>query len=155
VYYAELPEDERSYLVSQRHAITRRLTELTGLVAEMRAEGIAMVDPEDELTDLRMPEQGTDGHATLLVAAHIATAQGPRTEQQLLELVRQLAVQHRSYWRKGTAEPAAAAELLCQALDRLAALDLVTREGGTVTAKPALVRYALAAPTIRKARSRA
>jgi uncharacterized protein (TIGR02678 family) len=155
VYYAELPEDERTYLVSQRHAITRRLTELTGLVAEMRAEGIAMVDPEDELTDLRMPEQGTDGHATLLVAAHIATAQGPRTEQQLLELVRQLAVQHRSYWRKGTAEPAAAAELLCQALDRLAALDLVTREGGTVTAKPALVRYALAAPTIRKARSRA
>jgi uncharacterized protein (TIGR02678 family) len=155
VYYADLPEDERTYLVSQRHAITRRLTELTGLVAEMRAEGIAMVDPEDELTDLRMPEQGTDGHATLLVAAHLATAQGPRTEQQLLQLVRQLAVQHRSYWRKGTAEPAAAAELLCQALDRLAALDLVTREGGTVTAKPALVRYALAAPTVRKARPRA
>ncbi|MCQ4081070.1 TIGR02678 family protein [Streptomyces sp. RB6PN25] len=154
VYYAELPENERTYLVSQRHAITRRITELTGLVAEMRAEGIAMVDPDDELTDLRMPEQGTDGHATLLVAAHLATAQGTRTEPQLVELVRQLAVQHRSYWRKGAAEPAAAAELLAQALDRLAALDLVTREGGTVTAKPALVRYALAAPTIRKARSR-
>ncbi|GAA1899862.1 TIGR02678 family protein [Streptantibioticus ferralitis] len=155
VYYAELPEHERTYLVSQRYAITRRITELTGLVAEMRAEGIAMVDPEDELTDLRMPEQGTDGHATLLVAAHLATAKGPRTEPHLVELVRQLAVQHRSYWRKGAAEPAAAAELLAQALDRLAALDLVTREGGTVTAKPALVRYALAAPTIRKARSRA
>ncbi|AEW95071.1 MULTISPECIES: TIGR02678 family protein [Streptomycetaceae] len=155
VYYAELPEDERAYLVSQRHAITRRITELTGLVAEMRAEGIAMVDPEDELTDLRMPEQGTDGHATLLVAAHLATADGPRTEPQLVELVRQLAAQHRSYWRKGAAEPAAAAELLSQALDRLTALDLVTREGGHVTAKPALVRYALAAPTIRKARSRA
>jgi uncharacterized protein (TIGR02678 family) len=155
VYYAELPEDERTYLVSQRYAITRRISELTGLVAEMRAEGIAMVDPEDELTDLRMPEQGTDGHATLLVAAHLATAEGPRTEPQLVELVRQLAVQHRSYWRKGAAEPAAAAELLAQALGRLAALGLVTREGGTVTAKPALVRYALAAPTIRKARSRA
>ncbi|MDF3292257.1 TIGR02678 family protein [Streptomyces silvisoli] len=155
VYYTELPEDERTYLVSQRHAITRRISELTGLVAEMRAEGIAMVDPEDELTDLRMPEQGTDGHATLLVAAHLATAEGHRTEPQLVELVRRLAVQHRSYWRKGVAEPAAAAELLAQALDRLAALDLVTREGGTVTAKPALVRYALAAPTIRKARSRA
>ncbi len=155
VYYAELPEDERTYLVSQRHAITRRISELTGLVAEMRAEGIAMVDPEDELTDLRMPEQGTDGHATLLVAAHLATAEGHRTEPQLVELVRRLAVRHRSYWRKGAAEPAAAAELLAQALDRLAALDLVTREGATVTAKPALVRYALAAPTIRKARSRA
>ncbi|MGW3233407.1 TIGR02678 family protein [Kitasatospora sp. NPDC001095] len=154
VYYAELPEDERAYLVSQRHAITRRITELTGLVAELRAEGIAMVDPDDELTDVRMPEQGTDGHATMLVAAHLATADGPRTEPQLVELVRDLAVQHRSYWRKGAAEPAAAAELLTQALDRLAALDLVTRDGTTVTAKPALVRYALAAPTIRKARSR-
>jgi uncharacterized protein (TIGR02678 family) len=155
VYYAELPEDERAYLVSQRYAITRRISELTGLVAEMRAEGIAMVDPEDELTDLRMPEQGTDGHVTLLIAAHLATAEGPRTEPQLVELVRQLAEQYRSYWRKGAAEPAAAAELLAQSLDRLAALDLITRDGGAVTAKPALVRYALAAPTIRKARSRA
>ncbi|MFG2847159.1 TIGR02678 family protein [Kitasatospora sp. NPDC048296] len=154
VYYAELPEDERAYLVSQRHAITRRITELTGLVAELRTEGIAMADPDDELTDVRMPEQGTDGHATLLVAAHLATADGPRTEPQLVELVRQLAVQHRSYWRKTAAEPAAAAELLAQALDRLTALDLITRDGGSVTAKPALVRYALAAPTIRKARSR-
>ncbi|MFI8461876.1 TIGR02678 family protein [Kitasatospora sp. NPDC085464] len=154
VYYAELPEDEHAYLVSQRHAITRRITELTGLVAESRTEGIAMADPEDELTDVRMPEQGTDGHATLLVAAHLATADGPRTESQLVELVRRLAVQHRSYWRKTAAEPAAAAELLAQALDRLTALDLVTRDGERVTAKPALVRYALAAPTIRKARPR-
>ena len=42
----------------------------------------------------------------------LATADGPRTEPQLVELVRELAVQHRSYWRKGAAEPAAAAELL-------------------------------------------
>ncbi len=154
VYYAELPEDERVYLVSQRHAITRRITELTGLVAESRAEGIAMVDPDDELTDVRMPEQGTDGHATLLVAAHLATADRPRTVAELVKLVRELAVQHSAYWRKSSAEPAAAADLLTQALDRLAALDLVTVEGETVSAKPALVRYALAAPTIRKARPR-
>ncbi|MGW3043230.1 TIGR02678 family protein [Kitasatospora sp. NPDC001159] len=154
VYYAELPEDEHTYLVSQRWVITRRISELTGLVPELRSEGIAMVDPDDELTDVRMPEQGTEGHVTLLVAAHLATADGPRTEPQLVELVRQLAVQHRAYWRKSAAEPAAAADLLTQALDRLAALDLVARSGGTVTARPALVRYALAAPTIRKARSR-
>ncbi|MGW7572956.1 TIGR02678 family protein [Streptomyces sp. NPDC054765] len=155
VYYAELPEDERAYLVSQRYAITRRITELTGLVPEARAEGVAMVDPDDELTDVRMPEQGTDGHVTLLIAAHLATAEAARTEEQLHTLIRELAVQHRSYWRKSAAEPAAAAELVAQALDRLAALGLVSRDGGTVTAKPALVRYALAAPTIRKARSRA
>ncbi|MFI9082154.1 TIGR02678 family protein [Streptomyces sioyaensis] len=155
VYYAELPEDERAYLVSQRYAITRRITELTGLVPEARAEGVAMVDPDDELTDLRMPEQGTDGHVTLLIATHLAEAKGPRNEGQLTALIKELAIQHRSYWRKSTAEPAAAAELAAQALDRLAALGLVSRNGRTVTAKPALVRYALAAPTIRKARSRA
>ncbi|MFF4606018.1 TIGR02678 family protein [Streptomyces sp. NPDC001339] len=155
VHYAELPEDERAYLVSQRYAITRKITELTGLVSEARAEGVAMVDPDDELTDLRMPEQGTDGHVTLLIATHLAEAEGPHDEEQLNALIKELAVQHRSYWRKSAAEPAAAAELGAQALDRLAALDLVSRNGGTVTAKPALVRYALAAPTIRKARSRA
>ncbi|MFD8545043.1 TIGR02678 family protein [Streptomyces sp. NPDC059649] len=155
VYYAELPEDERAYLVSQRYAITRRITELTGLVPEARAEGVAMVDPDDELTDLRMPEQGTDGHVTLLIATHLAESEGPSDEAQLAALIKELAIQHRSYWRKSAADPAAAAELAAQALDRLAALGLVSRNGETVTAKPALVRYALAAPTIRKARSRA
>ncbi|GAA1946136.1 TIGR02678 family protein [Kitasatospora viridis] len=154
VYYAELLEGERAYLASQRHAITRRITELTGLVAEVRAEGIAMVDPEDELTDVRMPEQGTEGHLTLLLAAHLATADGPRTVPELVDLVRELAVRHSAFWRKSAAEPAAAADLLTQALDRLTALDLATVDGQAVRAKPALVRYALAAPIIRKARSR-
>ncbi|CRK54966.1 FIG087842: Hypothetical protein [Alloactinosynnema sp. L-07] len=39
----------------------------------MRAEGVAMVDADDELTDVRMPEQRTDGHVTLLVAERLAT----------------------------------------------------------------------------------
>ena len=37
------------------------------LVAEIRAEGIAMVDPATSSTDVRMPEVGTDGHIALLV----------------------------------------------------------------------------------------
>src|SRR5690606_24193659 len=68
VYYEDLDDAERAYLVSQRAAITRRIEEATGLVPELRAEGVAMVDPDDELTDVRMPEQRTDGHVTLLVA---------------------------------------------------------------------------------------
>ena len=72
VYYDELSEAELAYLTSQRSALTRRICELTGLVAEMRAEGIAMVDPHDDLTDVRMPEVGTDGHVTLLLAEYLA-----------------------------------------------------------------------------------
>ena len=56
------PRTKLAYLTRQRRALTRRITELSGLVAEVRAEGIAMVDPSDELTDVRMPEIGTDGH---------------------------------------------------------------------------------------------
>lgn len=157
VYYADLPEEERAYLTTQRPAITRRISELTGLVPEARAEGVAMVDPQDELTDLRMPEQGTEGHVTLLIAEHLAdgaTAGGPHAEADLVELVKALAVRHRSYWRKSATEPAAAAELAEQALGRLAALGLVRREDGAVVPEPALVRYAVAAPTIRKAAPR-
>lgn len=153
VYYADLSDEERAYLVSQRHAIGRRIHELTGLVAELRAEGVAMVDPDDELTDVRMPEQGTDGHVTLLIASHLAAAGRARSLDELTDLVRRLAAEHRPYWRKGAAEPAAAADLVLQALARLTALDLVEytdRERRAVAPKPAIARYAPTAPTIRK-----
>ena len=31
-----------------------------------------MVDPRDELTDVRMPEVGTDGHVALLITEYLA-----------------------------------------------------------------------------------
>ena len=124
VYYDELTEDERAYLVAQRHNITGRISEATGLLPELRAEGIAMVDPDDELTDVRMPEQRTDGHVTLLVAEYLAgRARAPRAE--LLAFVRQAAQAHASYWRKGVTDPGAEIELLEVALEKLTALRLI------------------------------
>jgi len=154
VYYDELGEDERAYLLSQRHAITRRIEEATGLVAEMRAEGIAMVDPEDELTDVRMPEQHTDGHVTLLVASYLA-----RRDQaavgELHAFVRRSAAEHQGYWRKGVTEPGAETELLAVALAKLSALRLVTIDGPFVRSRPAIARFALEEPTIRQTRKAA
>lgn len=72
LYYEELDAEQLTYLTGQRAALTRRVSELTGLVAEIRAEGIAMVDPDDDLTDVRMPDTGTDGHVTLLLAEYLA-----------------------------------------------------------------------------------
>ena len=111
LYYDELDEDERAYLISQRHAITRRIEEATGLIPEMRAEGIAMVDPDDQLTDVRMPEQRTDGHVTLLVAEYLARRE-QATLGELHAFVRQAAAEHAGYWRKGVTEPGAETELL-------------------------------------------
>src|ERR1700723_436582 len=111
VYYDELAEDERAYLIAQRHNITGRISEATGLIPELRAEGIAMVDPDDELTDVRMPEQRTDGHVTLLVAEYLACRE-QATLDGLHAFVRQAAAEHVGYWRKGVTEQGAETELL-------------------------------------------
>lgn len=156
VYYDELPEDERSYLVGQRAQLTRRLAEATGLVPEMRAEGIALVDPDDQLTDVRMPEQGTDGHATLLLAEQLATS-GPADVAALRRRVRRLAKDHAAYWRKSVQEPGAENAVVADALDRLVGLGLVrvTGEGtgAVVHPLPALRRFAVTAPTMTTRRA--
>ena len=151
VYYDELDEGERAYLLSQRHAITRRIEEATGLIAEMRAEGIAMVDPEDELTDVRMPEQRTDGHVTLLVAEYLSHRE-QATLDDLHAVVRQAAAAHRSYWRKGVTEPGAETDLLAVALEKLIALRLVAVDRPYVRSRPGIARFALDEPTIRETR---
>ena len=157
VYYDELAEDERAYLTAQRHNITTRISDATGLLPELRAEGIAMVDARDELTDVRMPEQRTDGHVTLLLAEYLA-AKSRASRAELLAFVRRAAQAHATYWRKGVTEPGAETELLDIALDKLTALRLVevdtevTRDGvgAVIRGRPAIARFALAEPVIRE-----
>jgi uncharacterized protein (TIGR02678 family) len=149
VYYDELGENERAYLLSQRNAITRRIEEATGLIPETRAEGIAMVDPEDDLTDVRMPEQRTDGHVTLLVAEYLARRE-QATADELRAFLRQAAAEHAAYWRKGVTEPGADKELLATALEKLTALRLAEVGGHVVRSLPAIARFALDEPIIRQ-----
>lgn len=154
VYYADLDEEERDYLIRQRQAIAARIHSLTGLVPELRAEGVAMVDPQDALSDVRMPEQGTEGHVTLLIATHLAGRARPVSRFELMRLVRSLAAEHGRYWRKSAADPAASGDLVDAALGRLLALNLVEMsdegEGELFAAKPAIQRYALAEPRVVK-----
>jgi uncharacterized protein (TIGR02678 family) len=153
LYYDELTEAEVAYLTSQRAAITARISELTGLLAEVRAEGIAMVDPLDDLTDVRMPDSGTEGHVTLLLAEYLADAAERQVGlDELHGKVRELATENRTYWRRNSAEPGAEIELTAVAMTRLEALRLITVTANTVTARPALSRYALAEPTIQESR---
>lgn len=153
VYYDELPDDERAYLVNQRVLLTRRLADATGLVPELRAEGIAMVDPDDQLTDMRMPDQGTDGHATLLLAEFMSRRE-QATPAQLHEEMRRLADTYAPFWRRGVREPGAEAALTTGAIDRLESLGLVRVNGSgadaTVIGLPALARFAVGAPTIKE-----
>lgn len=151
VYYDELSEPELAYLATQRSALTKRISERTGLVAEIRAEGIAMVDPRDELTDVRMPEVGTDGHVALLVTEHLAARADDGSGcpmGELHALVRRLASEHAAYWRRSTRDPGAEVGLAEHTLERLAALRLIRRDGDIVHSLPALARFALTAPTL-------
>lgn len=151
VYFEELDDAEAEYLRRQRPAIVRRITELTGLVAEVRAEGIAMVDLEDDLSDVRLPEPGTNGHLTLLLAEHLALP-GAREHrlEELQHLTRDLAARHRTFWRRGASEPGAEVGLTDAALERLAALRLIERRGDRVRALPALARFAVAEPVLAR-----
>jgi len=148
LYYDELSDAELGYLTRQRGFLTARVAELTGLVPEIRAEGIAMVDPEDDLTDVRMPEQGTHGHITLLLAEYLARAAGPVTTHQLTQRVRELALVHGTFWSKAAREPGTEAELVEQAVARLAALGLVSRTADGAEPRPALARYAVGEPVV-------
>jgi uncharacterized protein (TIGR02678 family) len=147
VYYDDLDESERAYLTLQRGPLLRRLTEATGLVAESRAEGIALIDPIGEATDLGMPEEGTEGHVTLLVAELLAStleSNGrPLTLDAVHAHVRQMADRYRSYWRKSTQEPGAERELTALALRRLYRLGLIGPPP-EITPFPALARFSYA-----------
>ncbi len=158
VYYDGLDSDERAYLVSQRPHLLRLIEEATGLVGEVRREGIALVDPEGSLTDLGMPEQGTEGHVALLVAEFLAQrsraglARAAGVVVPLAEIIAHVAArkrEHRSHWRKDALAPGAEVALAAQALATLEALRLVTRAGDGVRALPAVGRFRLLAPTVR------
>ncbi|RGE19249.1 TIGR02678 family protein [Leucobacter sp. wl10] len=142
--YASLTDDELAYLTSQRRAITDRITEATGLVPEVRAEGIAMLDPDDQLTDVRMPEGGAPGHLALLIATRLAE-EGHLTRDALIDYTDELCQTHASVWGS-TIRARPRAELADEAIGRLRALGLLRVEGDEVAARPILSRFRLGQP---------
>jgi uncharacterized protein (TIGR02678 family) len=148
VYLEDLTDEQQSYLISQRPFLLRRVCEATGWLAEVRAEGIALLDPSGDATDARMPEEGTDGHATLLVAEYLAERLKQRGPQpvpvaELRARMGAWAHEHRSHWRKGASEPSAELELCALAIHRLAGLGLIDIQlcGAQALPLPAIARF--------------
>jgi uncharacterized protein (TIGR02678 family) len=155
VYLDELSEEAREYFTNQRGPLCARLCEAAGLVSEHRAEGSALVDPEGELSDARMPAEGTLAHATLLVAEHLAARlEGVRaraaSEEEVVAFLREARSRYGRYWRKADQEPGSELGLARDALAELTRLKLVSLRGGAVLPLPALARYAVAAPAIKQ-----
>ncbi|MFD9598276.1 DUF2398 family protein [Kitasatospora sp. NPDC059973] len=71
VLAADLPADQRDWLDLHRRTGPAALAEFLGLEAELRAEGVALLDPADELTDLALPGAGTLAQAALLLVERL------------------------------------------------------------------------------------
>jgi uncharacterized protein (TIGR02678 family) len=161
VYLDSLDDDTLTYFTNQRGTMAGRLREGTGLIAEQRAEGLALADESGELTDVSMPAEGTEAHATLLVAEHLAQRLRPpqatavTTEDAVAALLRGAVDQFGRYWRKSAREPGAERELAEIALNKLHQLQLVARQEGRVRALPAIARFAVGKPELQPSAVRA
>jgi uncharacterized protein (TIGR02678 family) len=148
LYYNELTENEREYLDRQRGFILPEIETATGLVREVRAEGIAMADLTGTLSDYGLPEEGTEGHLTLLLATFLAarlreTPGASVTMEALIARTGTLIAQHHKHWRKDVVQPGQDRVLTRMVVERLCALCLARREGNLLFPLPAIGRYAL------------
>jgi len=164
VYVETLDPEARAYFFNQRGTMAARLCDAAGLVAEQRAEGLALVDEGGLLTDVAMPAEGTDAHVTLLVAEHLAAGQrqwrkdGADTapamrEHDIADFLHEAKGKYGRYWRKSAREPGAERELAAIAIDRLEKLQLAVRKSDAVHPLPALARFALGEAEIRETRN--
>jgi uncharacterized protein (TIGR02678 family) len=65
LYFDDLNEEERLYFENHRSYLLREICEATGLVAEVRREGVALVDGDGNLSDVWLPDESPDGALSL------------------------------------------------------------------------------------------
>jgi uncharacterized protein (TIGR02678 family) len=148
LYLDELPEDERAYYASsQRPHLDARVAEFTGLQAERRLEGTAMVEPAQQsraLTDLRFPFKLTDRQVALLLCVPLTEAhdegQNGLSRAWLMREVRLLVERYGANWGR-SANPDEVSALLDEALRVLVAMKLVAIDDELVRPRPALARF--------------
>jgi uncharacterized protein (TIGR02678 family) len=160
VYADALDAETQAYFANQRGVMAARLCDATGLVAEQRAEGLALTDEAGTLTDVAMPAEGTESHVTLLVAEHLAArarheAPGATTTTDAIAaFVRGATERYGRFWRKSAREPGAERELAQTALERLQKLQLIMRDADRIRALPAIARFALGGADVQPTATR-
>lgn len=77
VHLDDLTDTEREWLRTRQRREAQAFSELLGLEAEIRAEGIALVDPDGDLTDLHLPGTGTVAQAALLLVERLVARLRP------------------------------------------------------------------------------
>ncbi|MEU1415585.1 TIGR02678 family protein [Streptomyces sp. NPDC005731] len=142
----DLTDTEREWLRSRQRREAQAFSELLGLEAEIRGEGIALVDADDELTDVRLPGTGTIVQAALRLVERLVDRLRPADpghpstggrlvigvpipDAMLPKLIEELIEEYgrRSNWQRGLLEDPDA--LLAAVLDLLARMRLIAASG--------------------------
>ncbi|MFI9765815.1 TIGR02678 family protein [Streptomyces sp. NPDC052415] len=146
VHLDDLTGAEREWLRTRQRRESQAFSELLGLEAEIRAEGIALVDPDGDLTDLHLPGTGTVAQAALLLVGRLVDRLRPEDpghpaiggrliigvpvpDGLLPELLDELVEEYgrRSNWQRGLLEDRKG--LLAAVLDHLVRMRLMAPAG--------------------------
>jgi uncharacterized protein (TIGR02678 family) len=131
---------ERAWLRREQRRDERSYGEYVGLQAELRAEGAALLDADDELTDRQFPGTGTVAQAALLTVERLVTALRPPAGQLAVgvpvpdavldTILAELVEQHGRRWAsRYVDDPPALRDAVVQLLTDM---DLLDRAGPTV-----------------------
>ena len=142
LYVEDLAPDERDTYRSQRHRLEPELEALTGLAAERRAEGSALVDPTRRLSDVRFPTRALESQLAVVLCERLRALVRERGRNPLprAEVEGELAALRERFAVDGP-------ELDRGAVALLTAHDLLREEGAHLRVMPATARFAQ--PTIR------
>jgi uncharacterized protein (TIGR02678 family) len=151
VYYQELNSEEKTYALHQRWHLLNQLVDATGLQPEERAEGFALADPFGDCSDLGMPEEGTDGHATILVAEFLASRRDQSKDEivsfgVVADFLALKAKEHCRHWRRDVVVPGSEHDFARKIVARLAGLGLVRVADDYILPMPAIHRFRMRAP---------
>lgn len=148
MYFDELTPREYEYFNMQGERILREIRSVTGMEVERRAEGVALLTPDGAWTDLGLPESGTRGHATLLLAEWFGSRLRDCIEiecrihhDEVFRYVQELAEELQSRWRKNAGTKEGLRQIYRDAIDILQSLSLIDVRKDCVIPRPAVARY--------------
>jgi hypothetical protein len=117
----------RAYFERHRGHLLREVEAATGLIAEVRREGVAMVDDTGDLTDIKLHEEDTEGQTALRLVKSLTERYRPNAVVPVPELAQEAGVE---------------LQMAEDALSRLRALRLVRLTESAVVPMAACWRYA-------------
>ncbi len=163
LFRTDLSDSEWSELRQRQGEEAAVFDDMFGLRLESRAEGITVIDLENELTDSRFPRGGTLGHAALLLINrlvhlcrnpaeapsdsraddgrdHDEAGRVPFSRDEVIDVVSSLAAEHRRFWSQDAENPD---RLTKDVLDLLCDHRLVETAGDVVWLLPPAWRYSI------------